>query len=173
MDAAARVRLLNPGTECAEKMSIETISGSSSTRRSRVVLLLAAVLTAVYVVAPSGGIEDSIRVAAPIIAAGAVLFGIVIHHPQRATPWYLISTALVSLAAAHVSWTVLSARGDQTFPSIAEGFHTLFWCLVLLAVAVQIRDSISEGFEGTNTAPCEDCHGPTATVMSDLASFAI
>jgi diguanylate cyclase (GGDEF)-like protein/PAS domain S-box-containing protein len=125
-------------------MSIEHISGSASTRRSGVVLLLAAVLTAVYVVAPAGGIVDSIRVAAPIIAAGAVLFGIVIHQPERATPWYLISTALLSLAAAHVSWTVLSARGDETFPSIADGFHALFWCLILLAVVMQVRDSLGE-----------------------------
>lgn len=91
-------------------MTIEHIFGLPSARRSGVVLLLAAVLTAVHVIAPAGGIVDSIRVAAPIVAAGAVLFGIVIHQPERALPWYLVTAALLSLAAAHVTWTVLSVR---------------------------------------------------------------
>ena len=125
-------------------MTIGHIFGLPPARRSSVVLLLAAALTAVYVLAPAGGIVDSIRVVAPIIAAGAVLFGVVIHQPERPAPWYLVTMALVSLAAAHVTWTVLSARGDETFPSIADGFHALFWCLMLLAVGAQIRDSLAE-----------------------------
>ena len=125
-------------------MSIDRILGLSPARRSGVVLLAAAVLTAVYVLAPAGGLVDSIGVAAPMIAAGTVLFGVVIHQPERATPWYLMTTALVSLAAAQVTWTVLEARGDETFPSVADGFHALFWCLVLLALAVQIRESLAE-----------------------------
>ncbi len=125
-------------------MNIERIFGLPSARRSGVLLLVAAVLAVVYVVAPAGGIVDSIRVAAPIIAAGAVLFGIVIHQPERATSWFLVAVSFVALAAAHVTWTVLQARGDVTFPSLADGFHALFWCLVLLAMSIQIRDSLAE-----------------------------
>ena len=124
--------------------SIERFSGLPSARRFGVVLVVAAVLAAVYVLAPSGGFVDSIRVAAPIIAAGGVLFGVVIHQPERAAPWYLTTAAFVSLAAAHVTWTVLEARGDPTFPSLADGFHALFWCVMLLAVAIQIRDSLAD-----------------------------
>ncbi len=117
-------------------MTIERIFGLPSARRSGVVLLVAAVLTAVYVIAPAGGIVDSIRVAAPIVAAGAVLFGIVIHQPERATA--LVprdgGARVAGRGARHVDRAAARAVTRRS-RRIADGFHALFWCLILLAVA--------------------------------------
>ena len=132
--------------------NIARFFGLPASARSLVLLAVAAVLTVAYAVAPSGGVVESIRVVAPIIAAGTVLFGIVIHHPERSTPWMIVAAGFIALAAAHATWTVLDARDAVTFPSLADGFHALFWCLMLLATAIQIRDSMPEhdtfgGFE--------------------------
>ncbi|HYN34950.1 MAG TPA: bifunctional diguanylate cyclase/phosphodiesterase [Ilumatobacteraceae bacterium] len=91
--------------------------------RSRALVGLAAVLTVVYLVAPSSGVAEVIRVASPAIAVGAILFGIAGFQPTPKRPWELIALSMGLLAGANAVWAALFFRGDDTFPSASDALH--------------------------------------------------
>ena len=91
--------------------------------RSRALIGLAAVLTAVYFVVPSGAAGEAIRVLAPSIAAGAVLVGIAGFRPSPTRPWVLIASAMGLLAGATLVWAVLFFRTGDPFPSASDALH--------------------------------------------------
>ena len=104
-------------------MSIEDSPSDLVSKRSIAIVVLAAVLATVYLVLPASTSADAIRVVAPAIGVGAILTGVAAHQPRRTLPWALVAVALALLAAANVLWSTLYWRGDDTFPSIAEGLY--------------------------------------------------
>ena len=125
-------------------MTITRFFGPPAARWSLVSLVVAAVLTAAYCAAPAGGVADSIRAAAPLVAAGAILVGLSRHHPRRSGSWMLLTIASIAAACGHVVWSVLSERNSETFPSLADGFYALFWVMALAAIVMQVRAALPE-----------------------------
>ena len=66
--------------------------------RARIVIAAAAVLTAVYLVLPAGGLGETIRVLAPVLGIAAVVIGVGAHQPQRVRAWALVGGSLGQLA---------------------------------------------------------------------------
>ena len=91
--------------------------------RSRALIGLAAVLTAVYFVVPSSAVAEVVRVLAPAIAAGAILAGIAGFDPSPTRPWGIIASAMGLLAGATLVWAVLFFRGGDSFPSASDALH--------------------------------------------------
>lgn len=133
-------------------MIIARFLGLPAAGRSIVLLVVAATSAVIYFIVPASKGLESIRVVAPVVAGGAVLFGIASHRPQRSVPWALIAVALGMLAGAHVVWAALFYGDLSTFPALSDGFHAAFWALMLLGVVIQIRETLPEhdafgGFE--------------------------
>jgi diguanylate cyclase (GGDEF)-like protein/PAS domain S-box-containing protein len=91
--------------------------------RSRALIGLAAVLTAVYLVVPSSAAAEAIRVSAPALAAGAILVGIAGFDPSPKRPWVLIASAMGLLAGATAVWAVLFFRTGDPFPSASDALQ--------------------------------------------------
>ncbi len=114
-------------------------------RSPRILLLIvAALMTAAYVLAPAGDSLEPIRVVAPVIAIGAVLFGVASHRPERRAPWILLAIAFGFLVGAHTVWSTLLNREDVTFPTLADVLHVGFWVAALIALVGLSRQSESE-----------------------------
>ncbi|MEP6296366.1 MAG: hypothetical protein ABJ382_03500, partial [Ilumatobacter sp.] len=107
-------------------------------------MIVAAAMTAAYVVAPAEDALEPIRVVSPVIAIGAVLFGIASHRPQRRLPWIFLTIAFGFLVAAHTVWSALVNRENVTFPTLADGLHVGFWVAALIAMVELSRQSESE-----------------------------
>lgn len=107
-------------------------------------LIVAALLTAVYVGAPSPIPVEPIRVLSPMIAVGAVIFGMVTYRPIHRAPWVLLAVALSLLVAAHTVWATMVNSRDGSFPTRADVLHVGFWVVTLLAAVVLSRQSPSE-----------------------------
>jgi diguanylate cyclase (GGDEF)-like protein/PAS domain S-box-containing protein len=120
-------------------MTITRLVGIPAAGRSLVLLASAAVLTALYMVAPDSMWAESIRIVAPIIAIGAVLSGVATYRPGRMLPWALISVAFVALTAAHSVWAILDTRQSVPFPAVPDGFHVVFWLALLAGIVVLTR----------------------------------
>ncbi len=140
-------------------MSIELSPPEVVSKRSVAIVVLAAVLTAVYLVLPPSTGADAIRVVAPAIGVGAILTGIAAHQPRRTLPWALIAIALAFQASAYVIWSTLYFRGDETFPTIADALHLGAAVLATVAVALLSRGA----FTG------EDTFGSFETVIVAIA----
>lgn len=97
-------------------------------------LALTALMAAVYIVAPAGALVESIRVAAPVIAVGVVLFGVASHRPSRRAIWILIAVALGFLVVAHTVWATLAFDSDVTFPTWADALRVGFWLITVVAL---------------------------------------
>lgn len=111
----------------------------SIARSSRfLVLVFAALLTLVYVAAPASPAMESIRVVAPVISIGVVLFGIVSYQPSKRLPWVLVMGALGLLVVANTVWASLASRDDLTVPTAGNALHIGFW-IVLLAATLTLR----------------------------------
>lgn len=116
----------------------------SIVRPSRLLLLIAALLAVVYVGAPWSAWTESIRVAAPLIAIGAVLFGVASHRPAHRAPWLMLVVALGFLLAEHSVWATMAGRNDVTFPTLADAIHVGFWIMMLMATVELSRRSRPE-----------------------------
>jgi diguanylate cyclase (GGDEF)-like protein/PAS domain S-box-containing protein len=125
-------------------VSIENSSSDLLSKRSIAIVVLAAVLATVYLVLPASTSADTIRVVAPAIGVGAILTGVAAHQPRRTLPWALIAVALGCQVAAYVLWSTLYWRGDDAFPSFAEGLHLASAILIAVAVALLSRGSFTE-----------------------------
>ena len=109
--------------------------------RSRALVGLAAVLTVVYLLAPSSGAAEAIRVLAPAIAVAAIVVGIAGFRPKRRLPWALIASSMGLLAGANVVWAVLFFRGDDTFPSASDAIHLVSAVALVVGLSILSRDS--------------------------------
>ena len=67
--------------------------------RARILVALAAALTAVYIVLPASAAAEAIRVVAPAIGIGAVWVGMATHQPRRVLAWVLVAVSLGLLAS--------------------------------------------------------------------------
>ena len=117
----------------------------SITRTHRFLLLVfAALMAAAYIGAPDSATVEAIRVVSPVIAIGAVLFGLASHRPTRRGPWLLLAVALAFLVAAHTMWATVAYSGDVTFPTGADALHVCFWVAALFALVELSRQSQPE-----------------------------
>ncbi|MGI9643716.1 MAG: hypothetical protein ACR2O6_00225, partial [Ilumatobacteraceae bacterium] len=117
-------------------MSIESDPPDRVAKRSLAIVVLAAALTAVYLVLPESPGAEAVRVVAPAIGIGAILWGIASFQPRRTLPWALLTVSLGFMAAAAVIWSTLWFRDQDTFPSIGEGFQLCASVLLVVAVAL-------------------------------------
>ncbi len=108
------------------------------------VLLVAALTAAVYIAAPWSLATEVLRIAAPIGAVAAVLFGITTQRPSSRVPWALVAVALGFLVAAHIAWATVADRADLDFPILADGLHVGFWVAILVATVELSRQSRAE-----------------------------
>jgi diguanylate cyclase (GGDEF)-like protein/PAS domain S-box-containing protein len=121
--------------------------------RSRALIGLAAVLTAVYLLAPSSGAAEAIRVVSPAVAVGAILLGVARFQPTRKRPWALIALSMGLLAGANVVWATLFFRGDDTFPSASDAIHLLSAVALVVGLSILSRDSgAGDGLGGIEVA---------------------
>jgi peptidoglycan/LPS O-acetylase OafA/YrhL len=109
-------------------MTIARHFGIPAAGRSVVLLVSAAVLSAVYMIAPDSMWAESIRIVAPIIGIGAVLFGVASHRVERSLPWVLTAIAFGALASAHAVWAALDARGSAPFLLQTACMSSSGWC---------------------------------------------
>ena len=115
-------------------MSIKRFTRIGLDVRALVLLAVGCVAGAVYFVLPQSAGAESLRVAAPVIGFGAVLFGLAPHRPERSRPWGFVAASLACLAAAHVTWAARFFRDEPTFPSVADAFHLAAAALLLAAL---------------------------------------
>ena len=127
--------------------------------RARIVIAAAAVLTAVYLVLPAGGLGETIRVLAPVLGIAAVVIGVGAHQPQRVRAWALVGGSLGFLAIAQLIWTVLHFGGSNTFPSLSDAAHLLAATLLVAALAML----------GQDASPDENSLGSVETAIVAIA----
>ena len=122
--------------------------------RSRALVGLAAVLTVVYLLAPSSGAMEAIRVVSPAIACGVVLIGIAALQPARKGSWALIALSMGLLAGANVVWAVLFLRGDDTFSSASDAIRFVSALALVVGLSILSSDSgaVDVGLGGIETA---------------------
>jgi diguanylate cyclase (GGDEF)-like protein/PAS domain S-box-containing protein len=120
-------------------MTITRIFGIPVAGRSVVLLAIAAVFSAVYMIAPDSMWAEPLRIVAPIVGVGALLFGVASHRPGRSLPWIVMAIAFGALSGAHAAWAVIEARGSAPFPSAADGLHVVFWLVLLVGIIIQTR----------------------------------
>jgi len=113
----------------------------------------AVALAIAYFALPSSAAADAIRVVAPAVGLGAILIGVAAFRPRQTLPWAILAISLGTLAAAYVSWSTLYFRGDDTFPSVADGFHLLASAMLVVAVALLSQgDGSDDGIGAIETA---------------------
>ena len=112
--------------------------------RSRALIGLAAVLTAVYFILPPGAAAEAIRVVSPAIAVGAILVGVAQFQPARTLPWALIALSMGLLAGANVVWAALFFGDDDTFPSASDAFHLVSALALVVGLLILARDAGSD-----------------------------
>lgn len=127
--------------------------------RARIVIAAAAVLTAVYLVLPAGGLGETIRVLAPVLGIATVVIGVAAHQPRRLRAWALVGGSLGFLAIAQLIWTVLHFGGSNTFPSLSDAAHLLAATLLVAALAML----------GQDASPDENSLGSVETAIVAIA----
>ena len=127
--------------------------------RARIVIAAAAVLTAVYLVLPAGGLGETIRVLAPVLGIAVVVIGVAAHQPRRVRAWALVGGSLGFLAIAQLIWTVLHFGGSNTFPSLSDAAHLLAATLLVAALAML----------GQDASPDENSLGSVETAIVAIA----
>jgi diguanylate cyclase (GGDEF)-like protein/PAS domain S-box-containing protein len=129
------------------------------TRRARLVIAIAAALTAAYFLLPAGAAAESIRVVAPAIGVGAVWVGVATHQPRRVLPWTLIAVSMALLAVSQLIWARLYFGGAETFPTVGDVVHLVAAIVLVAALTVLGQDS----------SPDEDSLGPIDTTIVGIA----
>ncbi len=127
--------------------------------RARILVAVAAALTAVYFVLPENAATEAIRVVAPAIGVGAVWVGIAAHQPRRVLAWVLVAVSLGLLAIAQLVWARLYFAGSDTFPSAGDAFHLVSAIILVVALAML----------GQDASPDEDSLGPIETAIVGIA----
>ena len=127
--------------------------------RARILVAVAAALTAVYFVLPENAAAEAIRVVAPAIGVGAVWVGIAAHQPRRVLAWVLVAVSLGLLVIAQLLWARLYFGGSDTFPSAADAFHLVSAIMLVVALAML----------GQDASPDEDSLGPIETAIVGIA----
>ncbi len=127
--------------------------------RARIVIALAAALTAVYFVLPEGAATEVIRVLSPAVGVGAVWVGIVAHQPRRVRAWVLVAVSLGLLVVAQLIWARLYFGGSATFPSAGDALHLASAGLLVVALTILGKDS----------SPNEDSLGAIETAIVGVA----
>ncbi len=127
--------------------------------RARILVAVAAALTAVYFVLPENAASEAIRVVAPAIGVGAVWVGIAAHQPRRVLAWVLVAVSLGLLAVAQLLWARLYFGGSDTFPSAGDAFHLVSAIILVVALAML----------GQDASPDEDSLGPIETAIVGIA----
>ena len=127
--------------------------------RARILVAVAAALTAVYFVLPANAVAEAIRVVAPLIGVGAVWFGMAAHQPRRVLAWVLVAMSLGLLVISQLLWARLYFGGSDTFPSAGDAFHLVSAIILMVALAML----------GQDASPDEDTLGPIETAIVGIA----
>jgi diguanylate cyclase (GGDEF)-like protein/PAS domain S-box-containing protein len=117
------------------------VTNFSMSARSRAVVVLAAVLTVVYLVMPASPAIEAIRVVSPAIAVGAIMVGVASFQPTRTLPWWLIALSMGLLAGANVVWAGLHFGEQETFVSASDAFHLVSALALVLGLWMLAGDS--------------------------------
>jgi diguanylate cyclase (GGDEF)-like protein/PAS domain S-box-containing protein len=112
--------------------------------RSRALIVVAGVMTAVYLIAPPSPVMEALRVLAPAMAVGAILIGVATFQPPRTLPWWLIAGSMGMLAIADLAWSALYFGDDDTFPSVSDGAHLASAVLLLIGLWMLARERGSD-----------------------------
>ena len=129
------------------------------TVRARILVAVAAALTAAYFWLPEGAAAEAIRVVAPAIGVGAVWVGVATHQPRRVLAWSLVAVSMGLLAVAQLIWARLYFGGSETFPSAGDALHLVSASVLVIALAMLGQDS----------SPDEDPLGPIDTTIVGVA----
>ena len=129
------------------------------TRPTWVVLVLAAVLTGLYIALPVSIGAEGIRAVGPILAVGCVLTGVAKYQPKHSLGWMLMATGFALQAAAALVFANRHFAGADTFPSIADLLRLLAVLLFAGAMVIMAQDSATE-----------DAFGPIETAIIAIAA---
>jgi hypothetical protein len=99
-----------------------------------------AVLTVARAAVPESSAAATILTdGTPVLSAGAIVAGVLIHRPEPALPWFLMLTALLSGMAGNIVLMINTARGAIAFPSLSDVFWLLEYPILVAAVMMFIR----------------------------------
>jgi diguanylate cyclase (GGDEF)-like protein/PAS domain S-box-containing protein len=108
--------------------------------RASAAVALAAVLTVAYLVLPAGPAAEGIRVGAPLLAAAAIAWGVLIHEPRHQMGWWLTAASLALVAAGNAVWAVLHLDDAVTFVSASDGLYLLAALTLVVGLLVRSWD---------------------------------
>ncbi len=111
---------------------------------SCVLIGASAASTVAYLLLPAGGAAEAIRVASPIIGAGAVMLGVAQHQPRRLLAWWATAASIGLLAVAQLIWLQLFLSGSETFPSASDALHLVSAALLVIAMVMLGHDTASD-----------------------------
>jgi diguanylate cyclase (GGDEF)-like protein/PAS domain S-box-containing protein len=124
------------------------------------IVAAAVALAAVYIVLPASIGAEGIRAIAPILAVGAVLFGVAKYQPNRSLGWMLLATGFALQTAAALVYANRHFAGEDTFPTIADLLRLLAALLYCGALLVMAQDAGSD----------DDAFGPIETAIVAIAA---
>jgi diguanylate cyclase (GGDEF)-like protein/PAS domain S-box-containing protein len=122
--------------------------------RARILIAVAAALSAVYLAVPGGVPAETIRVIAPAIGMGAVMCGIRMHQPRQTLAWSLMAGSLGVLAVSELVRARLYFSGAETFPSASDALHLVAAALLVgsLMMLAQERSPGDDSLGSIETA---------------------
>ena len=127
------------------------ISSRSGLRLAPWLVVLAAGLAAMAVHAAleqgslaQSFVYDAIGAAAIVVA----LVGVWRHRPGRATPWILMAVGQALFVAGDLAWNVYEIRGEDPFPSFADGLYLGGYPFIAVGLLIFIRHRVADGDRG-------------------------
>ena len=113
---------------------------------ARAALVIGAVLVAVYFLLPSPDLQDFAYQVPGMLAAAAVVAGVLIHRPPKPGPWLLLAAGLSLTTAGDWTWVILARGfGLEPFPSVADAFYLSGIALTGAAIVWLVRGRIPDG----------------------------
>ena len=128
----------------AENVGITKIFGLPTAQRSVLLLLIAVAAAAASLLAPTNSLPNALRVGAPLVSAGLVLFGAIRNRSDRIVAWLLMSGSLLALSGAHLIELAVDSPGRALGPSFADVVHLLSWAGMFLAATMLTRTGRNE-----------------------------
>lgn len=99
-----------------------------------------------YFMLPTQELQDYLYQLPGMLAALAVVAGVVIHRPPDRRPWLILATGLALSSAGDWTWVILDrVYGLEPFPSVADVFYLAGMGLVAVALLWLVRGRVPGG----------------------------